>query len=108
MRIGPLDRRVQVQRLTRTRDLSGGEVETWQAVATTWAARVDPSGRSFFEASSSQEVAAERVTWRVRWMPGLDTTHRVVDALGGLWDVLAVTERGRREALELRCERMGA
>ena len=73
---GKLNKRVQIQELTNTRDAHGGQSQSWSTVATRWAAIEPLRGRELYEA---QQVH-ERVTVRIIMRPytGLDSQYRLV------------------------------
>ena len=58
MRIGKLNRRVEILEFITSRDEYGGEVGEWKAVKTVWASIVTVSGT---EQLVSQQVTAEAV-----------------------------------------------
>ena len=75
MRIGKLNRRVEILELITSRDEYGGEVGEWKAVKTVWASIVTVSGT---EQLVSQQVTAEAVAKiTMRFLPWLTVLHRI-------------------------------
>jgi head-tail adaptor len=114
MRGGRLDRRVVVQRKTLSYLDSGEPVETWSTLATRFA---QISGLlSGEESSASAQLSSkERIEFRFRWeqmLSGLSSLDRIIypeaDAsespipTRSIYDVTAVGEIGRREALQVQ------
>ena len=98
MRAGGLYRRVTLRRKTVTYDEYGGEIVTWNDLATVFAEVRQQSGREFIAAA---QVQAERlVVFFIRWFPGLTVLDRVSYA-GTLHDIAEVREIGRRDGVEL-------
>ena len=99
IRAGDLDRRIELQRATTTRDPIYNEpIPSWSTIATVWAAVRQTAGREFLAGSS--EVGEQRAVFVVRWLAGITARDRVVYA-GRIYDLDDVREIGRREGLEL-------
>lgn len=99
MRSGPADRLITIQSKTVEKDEYGEEIETWTEVKKIWAMRRDLRGKEFYAA---QQLNAEiNTVFKTRYVSGITPdSHRVVyDGL--TYNILAVVELGRREALEL-------
>jgi SPP1 family predicted phage head-tail adaptor len=73
---GTLNKRVQIQELTNTRDSHGGQTQTWNTLATRWASIEPLRGRELFEAQQVHERAT--VLIRMRPYSGLSAQHRLV------------------------------
>ena len=75
MRIGKLNRRVEILQFFKDRDEFGGEVGEWKSVAKVWAAISPVSGT---EQMFAQQVTAEAVVKiTIRYLPWLDVMHRI-------------------------------
>lgn len=98
MKAGPLDRTVAIERVTVVEDDYGGQIETWQTLATVPAQVAQQSGREFLAAAQTQ--AERRVLFRLRWLAGVTVLDRVLYD-GRTHNILDVKELGRREGLEL-------
>lgn len=118
MRAGRLDRRITIQRATTGLSASGAPVAMWTQLAARWASIAPLKGEERF--SAPQLAAREQVEIRIRWsaaVADLDPRDRIVypalaaDSPPGspadepdearLYDILAVHEIGRRDALRI-------
>lgn len=107
MDAGRLDRRVTLQRATTAADAYGERVQTWADLATVWAEKIESGRLVAREQADAGEarVALARRKFRIRW----SETVAVIDASdrllfeGDAYDILGVTELGRREGLEIEC-----
>lgn len=86
---GPLDRRVEVQSFTETRDAEGFPVQAWATVATVWASIHPLTGQEFFDAMTTLEETAARI--RLRYDPdmNLEPGMRIVDG-SDTWDIQSI------------------
>lgn len=75
MNIGRLDKRVVLERFTTGSDEIGQPIETWEPLATVWAAVEPLNGREFFAAGSAQSEVTTRI--RIRYRPGITSGDRV-------------------------------
>jgi SPP1 family predicted phage head-tail adaptor len=98
VRAGALDRRIVLQRPEATQDEHGEPVTTWVTVAEV-AAEVRPL-RGVERFAAQQTVARVDTRFRIRWMPGVVPTWRIVFDRRS-YDVDAVLEIGRREGFEI-------
>lgn len=73
---GKLKHRITIQRKTPGRDASGGELTTWDTFATPYASVEPLQGREYNSASGEQAVATTR--FRVRYLPGVTSSMRVL------------------------------
>lgn len=115
MQGGRLDRRIDVERRTITQDEFGQETETWAKLAERRAASVSPvQGDERFTAQ--QFVAKQQVEFRIRWansVADVNPLDRIVYPLDAsespaqppaehqLYDIIEVSEIGRREGLRI-------
>ncbi len=101
-----LDRRIELQAVTTSKDEVGGLVETWTTFATVWAQVRQASGR---EAWYRQQMNASGAwTIGIRWRRDLTTKHRVRYD-GRTFEIRAVTdENQRRRHLMLACDEIVA
>ena len=105
MRAGKLDRSIKIQAFTSTVDEYGTPVEAWTDLATVRAQIVEASTEEYQRAYG--EGGNTVVVFRIRWLAGVTTAHRVVYA-GSNLNIRDVKEIGRRKGLELRCEEVRA
>jgi SPP1 family predicted phage head-tail adaptor len=97
--------RITIQRPVTTQDAVGQPVVGWQDVCTTWADARHLRGMETLKAD--QPTATVKASFRIRHRDGLDETMRVLFN-GDAYNVLAVLPQGRREVIDLACERVGA
>lgn len=103
MRAGALDRLVTLQNRTLVTDNEGNTTEAFTDLADVYASRRDTLGSE--RIASGAEVAAADAVYRIRWRDDVSTTTRLQE--GNLvWDVLAFSELGRRDGLDLTCRRV--
>lgn len=100
IRAGTLDRRIVIQTNTPAQDGYGEPVASWSTLATVWARYEALTGRERFVAD---QVAAEiDARFTIRYRSDVTPKQRVTwDSK--TWDIAAVLEEGRREALHLLC-----
>lgn len=80
MRAGRLRHRVTIQRRVESRNSFGEQIATWEDVAYNVPASVEPlQGREYFAAAQVQSTVEVRI--RLRYMPGIRTTMRVLHAV---------------------------
>ena len=97
-RIGPMNRRVEVQEVTEVQDETGQPVEVWVTIRNWRANRKDVRG--WERVRSDQELAERETVFTGRWFSGLTAKHRLWhDDM--VWDIEGLAELGRRVALEV-------
>jgi len=100
IRAGELDRRVVIQTNTPVQDAYGEPVESWGTLATVWAQYEALTGRERFVAD---QVAAEiDARFTIRHRSDVTPKQRI-SWDSKTWDIEAVLEVGRKEALQLLC-----
>jgi SPP1 family predicted phage head-tail adaptor len=112
MRYGRLDRRITLQRRSGALTDSGQPVDTWTDLASRWASVVPASGREGY--STPQTVATQQVEMQIRYSAAVADLHpgdRIIHPSGSadavaVYDIVAVHEIGRRDALKIIAERM--
>jgi len=105
IRAGQLDRRMDIQELG-TEQIDGATVTTWRTIASVWARKRDVTG---YERQSSQaETAFMDSIFTIRYIDGIHKSMRMVEqGTSFYWDIVYVAEIGRREGLDLTCQRVG-
>lgn len=98
MRAGRLDRRIQIQTLTVTRDAHGGQLQTWTTLATVWAQVIPMRGKELFEAAQFQPGA--EVKFVIRYRDDFDEKARIIYD-GANFDIVHIAELGRQAGLEI-------
>lgn len=105
MRAGRLSRTITLQRCNgETKSSTGAVTLSWVNLATSLRAEridatADETPRTFGEAENIT------VTFRIRYVGNLTTADRVLYE-GTPYNLVGITEIGRRRGLELRCERV--
>lgn len=105
MRAGKLDKTITLQSFSSTVDQYGTPVEAWTNFATVRAQLIEGATDEFL--AGYGETEAVTAVFRIRWLDGVTTDHRVQYA-GRNLNVRQITEVGRRRGLELRCEEIRA
>lgn len=96
---GKLDRRVELRRRSLAApNVHGEQVPTFATYATVWAEKMEGGGREAFIAQTT--YASTDMRFRIRHRTDVVLTDRVVFD-GKNWDIVGVSEIGRREGLEL-------
>ncbi|MGE0853648.1 MAG: phage head closure protein [Hyphomicrobiaceae bacterium] len=104
MRSGKLDRTITIQAFTADVDDYGTPAPTWSDVATVRAELIQASTVEFIRAFGASDENI--VIFRIRWLAGVTTSHRVVyDGQG--FNIKELKEIGRRKVLELRTVSVG-
>lgn len=101
MKAGKLDRRITIERRSEAIDDYGAITETWTPLRTIFAEKVESRSTDFFR--NQGEATDRSAVFRVRWTDDLTTADRV-SYDGDQFDILEITEIGRRVGLELRCK----
>lgn len=97
MRVGPLHRRITIQRSTIVREGSS-RVTKWDDLFTTWAGVTQQSGREYFASAAVQ--SSRQMVFRIRYRVGVTVVDRV-RYNGLIYNISDVREVGRREGIEL-------
>ena len=100
MTTGRLDRIIEIQRRTVTRDSFGGEIETWVKLDTVWAHVNQTGADEAFRNESNREQATRDARMTIHWRDDLDETMRVIYDERA-WDIRGIAEIGFRRKLEL-------
>lgn len=95
MEAGKLRNRVDLQRVTVTRDSHGDQVKTWATLATVWASIEPLSGREFLQASQVMSDVTVRI--KIRGNPDLALTPKDRVKFGArVFDIRHVIDWGGR------------
>ena len=109
MRAGKLDRLISIQRQIITRSNTGQQIITWSDLASNIPASLAPL-RGDERFSGAQIVAQEQFEFTVRWSPtiaDIEADDRIIypsndsPAQNQIYDVIQVSELGRREGLKI-------
>nr|WP_313010700.1 phage head closure protein [Brucella intermedia] len=99
MRAGKLDRKITIERKTKTKTPTGGIVESWLDVATMRAEIVQQSATEFLTGYGEAENGS--IVFRLRYLGGITTADRVTYN-GTAYNLKEIKELGRHRGLELR------
>lgn len=105
MRAGKLDREIEIQSFTNTVDAVGTAVLTWTQFRCVRAQLIEARTEEFLRAYGEGRNTV--AIFRIRWIAGVTTDHRVVYE-GKTLNIREVKKIGRRRGLELRCEQVRA
>ena len=101
--IGQMNRRIEIQRQSVSRDDYGSQVVSWQEVAKVWARVTQFQQGEDFENDADRIVAFRNARIRIRYRSDVDETMRLIyDDLP--WDIKGIAEWGFRDQLELTCQ----
>ena len=95
MKAGKLNKRVNIQSVTETRDDPGGVVETWSTDITVWASIESMTGKEFFAAQELQSEITHKIN--MRYLTGMKTKKRILYG-SRIFNILSVdmdTEQGK-------------
>jgi SPP1 family predicted phage head-tail adaptor len=102
---GKMDRVAVIMSRTLAPNAYNEQIETFTALDTVWAEKVELSGQ---EQLAAQQVSAEVTTiFRIRWRSDVTTTCRLL-VEGVTYGIVYIAELGRRERLELTCKAVAA
>lgn len=96
-----LDRRISIERETKTVDDYGRETSAWTIVASRRAELVTASLDELLKPFGEEETRA--IVFRLRFVADVTTADRITYA-GRAYNIRDVQEIGRRRGLEIRCE----
>jgi SPP1 family predicted phage head-tail adaptor len=98
---GKMDRRLQVQVRTYTRDATGGRIETWADSYKVWAELVKSTSKESI-ASGADRAMGDKV-FRIRYRTDIASgTHRILYQLK-FYDITGIDEEGRKDRLLVTC-----
>ncbi len=101
IRAAKLDRRITIERHTKTVDQYRQEREAWIEIATVWAELLTQSEEEFRRPFGEEEKAV--VGFRIRHLASLTTKDRVLYR-GEAFSIRRLQELGNREGFDLMCE----
>jgi SPP1 family predicted phage head-tail adaptor len=96
-----MDRVAVILSRTLSQNSYGEQIETFTALDTVWAEKIELSGQELLLA---QQLSAETtIKYRIRWRPDVPATCRLlVDEV--TYGIQYIAELGRRDRLELTCK----
>ena len=96
---GKLDRIITITRLSETVGASGNVSETWTALHTVRAEKVELASAENLESFGNADSG--QVVFRIRYLADVTTADRITYD-GSEYDIEHITELGRRRGQELR------
>ena len=94
--MGRLNRIIEVQHRTVTRDSFGGEIEAWVTVANVWAEKVQVKPAERFIKTSARTVNSSTAQFKILQREDVDETMRVIDDHGTRWGIIGIIKNGRQ------------
>lgn len=102
MTAGALRHRINIEQRSASTDAFGQPVESWSLVAAVWADIRYPTGLSAIKAGA--DVSKVSASVRIRHRSGIDAGMRIVCSDVAM-DIRAVLPDGKREFIDLICQR---
>lgn len=108
--IGLMRYRIQIQTPTGAKDAAGyGQlVDTWETIATVWAAKENPMSGNTEKVFGDIETSVTRTNWIIYYRDGITNRHRIqegTDASPTYYDIMNVHDIGYRDKLLLITEK---
>ena len=103
--MGRLNRVIEIEHKSVTRDSFGSEIVTWVTLAKVWAEKLDPRPSEKFSEGSARTVDTSLKQFRLMQRDdlALDETMRVIDDYGIQWGIVGILKDGRQfVTLQLR------
>ena len=96
--MGRLNRVIEIEHKSVTRDSFGGEIETWVTLAKVWAEKLDPRPSEKFSQGSARtlDTSLKQFRFMQREDLDLDETMRVIDDYGVKWGIVGILKNGRQ------------
>lgn len=98
MNPGQLDRRIEIQQMTETRDAGGGSKQTWSYFCQLWAKKDQAPGAEQVNADRRESI--NTVTWTTRYSSAVTTKMRIVDG-DDIYNIEGIAEIVRRRLMRL-------
>lgn len=104
MRAGNLDRVIEIQRRTTGLDLYGTPVDTWTQVETMRAQLIKNAADN--QEGQRGDITNAFLNFRMRYLDDVTLENRVTYQ-GQQFEIISISEIGRRVGLEITCQRVG-
>lgn len=102
MIIGKLDRRIEIQTATDTRDAFGAGVPSYTTTYTVWASIVPAGGQEGTE--GEKQTATGIVKFSIRYISGLDEKMRILYD-SEYYDIMSIDEPDRKRSLDITAKK---
>lgn len=103
---GQLRHRLRLQQATTTKDAAGTPVTSWTDIARIWARRTNLLRETAETIASGAEVARQTVRFDLR-PRAIDTTMRLIDDAGVIFDIHSIALTNDRSALTVLASSLG-
>ena len=94
--MGRLNRVIEIQHFTVTRDSFGGEIRAWVTLAKVWAEKLSTKPSERFIETSARTVNQSTAQFQILQRDDLDERNRVIDDHGVLWDIIGIIKNDRQ------------
>ena len=96
--MGRLNRVIEIEHFTSTRDLFGSVVEGWSTLAQVWAEKLDPRPSEEFSefARRTVDTSLKQFRFHQREDLNLDEKMRVIDDYGVVWGIIGILKHDRQ------------
>lgn len=101
LQAGALDRKITIQKPEVTRGAMGGEITGWSLFASVWAEKIPL--RASERLAAAQIRASQVEIFRVRYLPGLNSTMRIL-LENQTYRIVGIAEIERRVSIEITAE----
>ena len=91
-----LNRVIEIQHLTVTRDRFGSEVETWVTLANVWSEKLSVRPDERFVKTSARLVNRSTAQFKIWQRDDVDERMRVIDDGGTTWNIIGIIKNDRR------------
>ena len=94
--MGRLNRPIEIQRRTVTRDSFGAEIEQFVTLANVWAEKVQVKPSERFIETSARTVNQSTARFKILQRDDINETMRVIDDHGARWDIIGIIKNDRQ------------
>ena len=94
--MGRLNRVIEIEHFSVTRDSFGGEVKAWVTLAKVWAERLTWKPKQKFVQGSARFVNISTSSFKILQRDDLDATMRVIDDSGVQWNIIGIVKNDRQ------------
>ena len=96
--MGRLNRVIEIEHYSVTRDSFGSEIKTWVTLAKVWAEKLEAKPSEKFSRGARRTVNTSMKQFRFMQRDDLDLdeTMRVIDDYGVRWGIIGIIKNGRQ------------
>ena len=88
--MGRLNRVIEIEHFTSTRDSFGSMIEAWSTLATVWAEKLQVKPAERFIETSARTVNTSTAQFKIHRREDLDERMRVIDDHGVQWGIIGI------------------